>query len=176
MISGKKGVELSVNFIVGLVLAIVVFLGGLYLLKSLSTTSDNFLNQKFDSFNSQMEDIACSGNEYVCVGITEKSARQGQTAVYTLVILNAYDTTYTFNVTVEPRAGPGGPDNLLKLNFFPRAPDNNYSINPDESKKIPIALHSKAGAALGTYSFRVNVTDESRNLYGASQILYLVVT
>ncbi|MCX6710524.1 MAG: hypothetical protein NTZ02_00355, partial [Candidatus Woesearchaeota archaeon] len=69
MISGKKGVEISVNFIVGLVLAIVVFLGGLYLLKSLSTTSDNFLNQKFDSFNSQMEDIACSGNEYVCVGI-----------------------------------------------------------------------------------------------------------
>ncbi|MCX6710691.1 MAG: hypothetical protein NTZ02_01215, partial [Candidatus Woesearchaeota archaeon] len=94
------------------------------------------------------------------------------TAVYTLVILNSNLNTEIFNVTVEPRAGPG---DLLKLNFFPRAPDNNYSIKPDESKKIPIALHSKAGAALGTYSFRVNVTDESRNLYGASQILYLVV-
>lgn len=178
MARGKKGVELSVNFIVGLILAFAVFFAGIYLLRSITKESDNFLKQNAADFESQIEDLACTGNEYVCVGITEKQARRGETAVYTLAILNAYSepssAPRTFTVSVEPRIAPNGASGS-GVQFFPKA-DEKFEAGIDEVIKVPIALHPVKGTPIGTYSFKVDVYIEgSTEVYGASQILSLVV-
>jgi hypothetical protein len=175
MAHGKKGVELSVNFIIGLIIAFVVFFAGIYLLRSITRQSDDFLKQNAEDFESQIETLACDGNEYVCVGITEKTARRGETAVYTLAILNSYDSQKNFIVSVEPRIMPAGAS-ASAVQFFPRA-DEKFRAGIDEVIKVPVALHAVKGALSGTYSFRVNVTEEgSPDVYGAPQILYLIVT
>ncbi|MCX6710365.1 MAG: hypothetical protein NTV63_05455 [Candidatus Woesearchaeota archaeon] len=171
MISGKKGIELSVNFIVTLVLAIVVFGFGLYMARTLFSGSDNFLKMKSQSFESQLEAISCDGTEFVCVGSIQKKVKQGGIAVFTLSILNE-NKPKEFNVYVEPVSSEG------KIQYFK---NSTYSLGIGETVKVPIAIHPLKGSVLGTHAFKVTVNctnclyDGNEIGYGSPILIYPVV-
>ena len=179
----RRGIELSVNFIVILIMAVVVFGFGIYLMRQISGQSDTFLKMKSNDFMNQLDNIACEGSEFVCIGITEKDVKQGGIAVFTLNILNHYSEQKYFTVKIEALKIEALTPSDNKMQFLPPSSGETYEIDAGALKRIPIAVHPAKGTPLGTYQLKVNVSEPdttvsppSQKIYGSPMIIYVVVT
>ena len=66
----KKGIELSVNFLVVLILSIVIISFGIYLLTSVVGKASELSKMTQEDLNKRIETLQCSGN--VCFAVNYK--------------------------------------------------------------------------------------------------------
>ena len=192
----KKGIELSINFIVVFILAITLFGFGIRFAYMLLGGAEDLTKVAEDELDERIEDILCPGDERVCLGTRTRTLRRGSHAVFGVRVLNVLnvegDVEFVANVeldgvilkgeySITKYAEGGGtplvvlPESLLDLN--PTTGGRRESLANNEEKKFGILVDVPRGASAGKHVLTVTVTcthDVCTEDYGKDKI-YVVV-
>lgn len=185
----KKGLELSVNFIVMLILAVVVFGFGLYFIGKLFAETGEIQRELDRDTEKNIERMLDRG-EMAAFPITSKEIKHTEVAIFGLGVMNVNDAPTEFNVEIECTAAIDKREEEIKINgctpgawtfdydkftvnIFEIAP---FRLEKNEKKIIPIAIQVPKGKQDGTYGFTVTVKDGSGAIYGgAPKNIYVTV-
>ena len=99
----KKGFELSINFIVVLILSLVIFGFGLRFAYDLAKKATEIQRLSSEELDANIGELLCEGSDRVCVGIDRLELRQGKSGVFGVKIWNYGDETeFKVSVTQKP--------------------------------------------------------------------------
>ena len=192
----KKGFEISINFLVMLILAISIFSFGLIFVSNLFEQAA-FAKNEFSAETERQLEAALDRNERVAFPISSRNIVAGDSAIFGLGVINVLDHEETFTVTIECL---GGVD--IKGNDFDVAdgdpcateagkrwtvgyqPNGKYiyetfDLKELSKKTIPVVIQHPKEKPRGTYSFLATITYEEDNQVkeygGAPNSFYLEV-
>ena len=181
----KKGMELSINFIVILIISIVVFGFGIKILSGIFEGAKKMEDMTQEKINRHLIDIMCDSSERICVAPTRIEARPHDSGYFTIGILNTYDDETIFYIGVEQSSNDEIP--TIYEDYWLLGEDF-VKINPNEQKKIGLGVLIPGGTKKGTYVLNVYVCkgdsllscdkelhDDVNIGYGTTQKLYVVV-
>lgn len=176
--TNKKAIELSLNFIVILIISIVIFGFGIQFISKLSSQATELQEMTTAELDESIGNLVCEGSDRVCVGKDRKTIPKSKFGVFGLKIVNILDTQH-FVVTIS-RPSPGGytknnqgilNDNLLSNPKDPR----DILIEKNEEKTSGIGIQVPPNAESGTYIFNVEIKTASGKPYSQIQKLYVDV-
>ena len=158
----KKGVELSINFIVIIILSIIIFGFGVVFMRNLFSQANDLRDLTFEDIDARIGSLICEGSERVCIGFDRKTIKREEFGVFGLKILNILDTQ-DFTVTI------GHPADYLgfkkdkteiditnpKLTVYPDSRTVNIAKN--EEKELGIGVEVPTDAVSGTYILNVRI-------------------
>ncbi len=179
----KKGMELSINFIVILILSIVVFGFGIKILSGIFRNATEMGSMTQEEINRHLTDIMCDSSERICVAPTRIELRPYGSGYFTIGILNTYDYETTFYIGVKQSTNDEIP--TINGDYWILGEDF-VKINPNEQKKLGLGVLVPGGTKKGTYVLNVYVCkgdslsscdkDSPPDVrYGTTQKLYIVV-
>ena len=178
----KKAIQLSVNFLVILIIALSVFGMGIRLTFQLMTKAEEIRADVDESTQREIEEALTTG-EIVSIPINHKKTKVGKSIVFGLGIFNS-DNTQEFTVDMnfekafsnnrEDISDMVDEDEWILTNFGP------YEINKNENKVLglPVKAPRKSGGVRtisGTYIFKVIVNKEDGSRYGNVQKVYVEI-
>jgi len=177
----KKAFELSINFIVILIISIVIFGYGIKFVYDLMNQANEIKDITEKEINAQLENILCDSSERICIGTSTKEIRPNKVGVFTVGILNTGDRNQ-FYIDVKESDSEG-------IHYIGRTYwmlQNEVTIEPNEQKKVGIGVQVPGGADKGTYVLNVYICkgdslsscdkDSPPDVrYGTTQKLYVVV-
>ena len=142
----KKAVELSVNFLVVIILAIVIVGLSFYILFTVFGEASELGELTQEQLNERVENLQCDG--IVCMPLTSKILHRGQSHLFGMKILNT-GAKNDFIVKVIPFDEP-------TLNYVPQTP---YVINIDANQEEPVGIvvDVPKDASSGIYIFNIDV-------------------
>lgn len=173
----KGAIELSLNFLVVIIISIIIFGFGIRFISKLSSQADDLTKVTMSELDQRIGNLVCEGFDRVCIGIDTKTIKRTQFDVFGVKIINLLDSQ-NFDITVT-RPSPSGytkskkeiaSDNLI-LN--PKA--RSIFIEKNEEKVIGIGVQVPADAVSGTYIFDVNIQTQDGSQYSRIQKLYVIV-
>jgi len=172
MMRSKKGLELSINFMVILIMSIVIFVGGIY-----------FTNKFFNVANKQKQDIdqeteaqirnLLSDGAKVAVPFNKASLNKNEGHVFGVGIHNIHqgravfliNVTYDDKSAFDPRGNPIGA-NSTYMNQWLLFSNGNVSVDPNSDKNVAIyakvkgKINESSGPLKGEYAFNVCVYEK----------------
>ena len=146
----KKGFELSLSFIVILVIAITIFILGMRFIYNISSETTELEKITTDQLDNNFSDLACESNDRVCIGIIKKKIARGDFDVFGLKIINI-DTTTMFKVEVTPASAFDKNNEEITNNIDFKYNDNALEIGTKEEKIFGIGFDVTNDAKSGTY-------------------------
>lgn len=157
-IMNKKAMELSINFIVMLVLSIAVFSFGLVFLNNVFTQAGE-IKAQLDSDSEQRLMTLLDRGEMVAIPIQSKDVKAGGSIVFGLGVLSIEEGTTRFTVAINCTLALSPNDDEIpgacsKTWFISPKP---FDLTKNEKKLIPIAVQAPSGLPRGTYGFTVKV-------------------
>lgn len=176
----KGAIELSLNFIVILVISIIIFGFGVRFISKLSSQATELRDLTISELDEKIGNLICEGSERVCVGIDHKTIKRKEFDVFGVKIMNILNDK-NFEIKVSP-ATPMG----YKKDKTPITSSSPYLIvNPsqrdgifikqNEEKNIGIGIQVPAEAVSGTYILNIEIKKDDRALYVPVQKLYVDV-
>jgi len=160
----KKGFELSVNFIVILIISIVVFGFGLRFAYTMFSSAHETVAIFDEQMQKEVENSLYQGN-IVAIPVNQKEMRIRDTETFGLGILNQLGETKYFKVfidfatAVDEHGEVFSEDILNNVNVedwtFEESPV--YQLKDNEHKIMPLAFSVPLGTKKGTYVFNVGV-------------------
>ena len=190
----KKGIELSINFIVVFILAITIFGFGLRFAYTMLGGAEDLTKVAEDELDERIEEILCPGDARVCFGTSTRTLRRGTHDIFGVRVLNVLnvDAPVEFTVTVvqdgvilkgasppvieDYSPGPGG----VSLDILPvslLSTGRTETLANNEEKKFGILVDVPRGAEAGKHVLTVTVdcTDPACDPdYGRGK-LYVIV-
>ena len=173
----KKAIELSLNFIVILILSIIIFGFGIRFISKLSSQAIELQEVTTSELDERIGNLVCEGSDRVCVGIDRKTVRRTKFDVFGLKIINILDSQ-NFDIIVS-RPSPSGytknkqPIGTDGLIWNPKA--RSVFIEKNEEKNLGIGVQAPANAVSGTYIFDIKIQTAGGKPYSATQKLYVDV-
>lgn len=173
----KKAIELSMNFIVILIISIVIFGFGVRFISKLSSQATELQELTISELDERIGSLICEGSDRVCVGIDRKKIAAKKFDVFGLKIINIIDPQ-NFDVTVSRPAPSGYKKDKQEI------PSDNLVVNPksrsifigkNEEKIVGIGVQVPANAQPGTYIFNVRIQTADGQPYSQIQKLYVDV-
>ncbi len=154
----KKAIELSVNFLVIIILAIVIVGLSFYILFTVFGEASELGELTQEQLNERVENLQCDG--IVCMPLTSKTLYRGQSHLFGVKILNT-GAKGDFIVKVIHLDEP-------TLNYVPQT----YVINIDSNQEEPVGIivDVPKNASSGVYIFNIDVSDPSNTPYGRQQL------
>ena len=177
----KKAIELSLNFLVILIISIIIFGFGIRFISKLSSTATDLQDLTIGELDQRIGNLICEGSDRVCVGIDRKTIKRTKFDVFGLKIVNILDSQ-NFDVIVS-RPTPPSPSGYTKnkqeiptdnLIWSPRIRPSVF-IEKNEEKVLGIGVQVPADAVPGTYIFNVKIQTQIGEPYSAVQKLYVDV-
>jgi hypothetical protein len=177
MIKNKKGIELSINFIVILILSIAIFGFGIVFLRNMMEEVEDITKITEKDFENHMENLLCDSSEKMCIGTNRKEINRNRVGFFTLGIRNTYDEIKDFYIDVEEDEDFQSDSEIkVKLN-------NELRLEPNEHEQVGIAVGVPGGIEKGTYVLNVyacideysSCEEDSDKRYGTTQKIYVVV-
>jgi len=175
----KKGIELSINFMVMLILALVVFGFGVKFVADLFTQAEEIRLQLDKNTEAQIEALLDRGDRFV-IPIQTRDTEAGSVALFALGVLNI-DATNTFEAVIDCTAGIDLKDLPIKdpanqqpietsasgcdTWLIPKSPILLGSIVKNEKKKVSFGILPPKGTPRGIYLFKVVIL-EAGTQYG----------
>jgi len=154
----KRGIELGINFIVTLILAIVVLSFGIYFVRMIYERSAEMKLTLDQQTEMELERLMDSG-EKVSLYPARRTVDNGEMATFGLGVLNI-DNILQFKVKISPSSYNGISGGTDWIQTSERSNDFTLNIANNEKKKILIGV-VPAGDSGKTYVFNVDV------LYGS---------
>ncbi len=175
----KKAFELSINFIVILIISIVVFGFGIKFAYDIMHQADELSKITIKDIDDHLENIMCDSSERICLGISRRELRPNKVGFFTVGILNTHNERMDFYVDVKESDSEGIPQIGKKYWMLKKE----VTIEPNEQKKVGIAVQVPGGTKKGTYILNVYICSDEKiscekdsdNRYGTTQKLYVVV-
>lgn len=177
----KKAIELSLNFMVVLVISIVIFGFGIRFMSSLFSEADKLKDLTYEQIDKKISDIVCEGTEMVCISTDRKKIQRKNYGVFDIRILNVLDNPNFDAVVLTPSpvgySKNNNPINGPGLIAIPES--RSVTIEKNGEKKIGVGIEVPASAVSGTYIFNVKITNpesqDTDKLYVPLQKLYVDV-
>ena len=173
----KKAIELSLNFIVILIISIVIFGFGVMFIKKLSSQATDIQEITTGELDDRIGNLVCEGSDRVCLGIDRKTIRRTKFDVFGLKMINILESQ-SFDVIIS-RPTPSGytktkqeipSDDMI---WNPKA--RSVFIEKNEEKNLGIGVQVPADVVSGTYIFDVKIQTADGKPYSATQKLYVDV-
>lgn len=177
----KKSIELSLNFIVVILISLVMLGFGIKFISDLYTKANEFEKLSLENIDKKIGNIVCGSSERVCIGMEKKTIQRGSYDIFSIKILNILDSQeFLTNVYATEPIG-------YKNDATPIPPNVPLIINPEsrvdrikknEGKNIGIAIQVPKEAVSGTYIFNVEIEteiDEQVKPYSSVQKLLVEV-
>ena len=186
----KRGIELSVNFLVVLILSIAVIGFGIKFLYNLVGETQKLEQVSGEQLDARIESLICADEDKVCIGKDIKKIPRGKVG---LRILNTdfQDNTdgaaKVFTVKIEKcqhSTGSSksecetGPSATKKINTLPQWPfgTRKIPVKFKEEAKIAIGAEVPKDAVSGTYIIDVNVyAPDETTKYVSTKKIYVEV-
>jgi len=162
----KKAIELSMNFLVILVLSLVIFGLSISFILNIYGKAKGLQARTFEDLDRQIGFLRC-GTEQVCIGDKSKEVRRGDFVVYGIRVLNIYKDRTKFRVSIKPNNDVnadadsqfGTPGHLLLL--LPSEDTARLEfLDPDKSRDFALGVEVETSLASGTYVVDVFVAYE----------------
>lgn len=171
----KKSIELSLNFLVIIIISIVIFGFGVYFISRLSSEATELTQLTTSELDSKIEGLICEGFDRVCVVNERKVIRKKEFGVFGVKVLNILQDQ-TFDIEVKPSNPLGyrkdkSPITDPPLTVHPAV--RTISIDKNEERDLAIGVQVPPNAVVGTYILNVEIKSQDGKLY--SQILKLYV-
>ena len=175
--TNKKAIELSLNFIVILIISLVIFGFGINFISRLSSQATELQDLTINDLDERIGNLVCESSERVCIGIDRKTIKRSNFGVFGLKIVNILDTQ-NFDIVVS-RPVPSGytknnagisNDNLV---WTPKS--RSVVIEKNEEKNLGIGIQVPSNAEPGTYIFNVEIKTAGGKPYSQIQKLYVDV-
>ncbi len=178
MAMNKRGFELSLNFLVTLLIAIVIFGFGVKFVYQLSSQAIELKDITSKELDARVADLLCTSSQKICIGTDKKSIQKGKVDVFGIKILNVGDKqNFVIRVT---RPAPSGytlqnqPIAVDELKW--KHNDEIQTFERNEERKFGIGIEVPKTAGSGTYIFNVRVHKASDGVpYTSIQKLYVRV-
>ena len=179
----KKGaIELSVNFLVIIIISIVIFGFGVYFISKLSATATDLTQMTVSELDQKIASLVCEGFDRVCIGTEKKVIQKKKFDVFGIKIFNVMPTQ-NFDIIVST------PSDKLGIKFdktdIPLPPastplivnptSRSVNIGQNEEKNIGIGVQVPPNAIPGTYILNVEIKSQNGNQYTPTQKLYVEV-
>ncbi len=174
---GRKAMELSLNFIVILIISIVIFGFGIKFISTLSSKATELHELTLEDLDEKIGSLACEGSERVCVSTDGKTIQKADFDFFGVKIINILDSQ-EFDITVS-RPSPSGytktKADIMSDGLVAKPQSRAVFIGKNEEKDIGIGIEVPANAVSGTYIFNVNIRAQDGNPYSNVQKLYVNV-
>ncbi len=162
----RKGMELSVNFIVTFILAIVLFGMGLIFARSIMTGGTELTEETYERFDQQIGQLVCSRGESICLSTDSRAIERGKVDVFPVTIKNQFPDEAVFKMAVSlVRAFDSNndpiPDTEWDIGLLYN--EDEFSLDPGDSDTVPVLVSPQKGTTAGKYSFNVNVQSRDPN-------------
>ena len=173
----KKGIELSINFVVMLIIAIVIFGFGIRFIYTLSSNAIDLKDISSRELDARVADLLCSSAQKICIGTDKKVIQKGKFDVFGIKVLNVGDAQ-----DLEIQISRPTPSAYTKQNApisndgLSWAPENRVdSFERNEERNFGIGIQVPSSAVAGTYIFDVLVLKSNGEQYTTTQKLYVEV-
>jgi len=178
----KKGVELGINFIVILILAIAVFILGLGFIFSTLNNVENLLKKFEPQINSQLEEKIANG-EIVAIYPSTLELRRGQKAAFGVAVFNEQGTAKDFQIEpavagIDPPEATISPGTYVKLRWAGSTAGNMAdagTIQPNQYNTRLFLVTVNSDAPSGTYIIDVIVFSGAASPYGGIKKVWVTV-
>jgi hypothetical protein len=184
ILKNKKGIELSINFVVMLIIALVVFGMGIVLFTRFFQEAENIRTNLDDQTRRKLESQMMSSSEKMVVYPTSLTIRKGKGDVVGVGILNVGDTE-KFTVLSEYKTCYDSYGNDLNtgclvngedpLGLLQTAREVNIPQNKREIASVPIKVLSGAASAKYSVLITVEQIDPSGNIDIGKNLVYINV-
>ena len=173
----KKSIELSLNFLVIIIISIVMFGLGVRFISKLSSQATELKDLTIAELDQKIGDLLCEGSERVCVGIDRKTIKRTKFDVFGLNVINILDSQ-NFDIIVS-RPSPSGYTKDKK-----DIPSDNLVVNPvtrsifiekNGEADLGIGIQVPADAVSGAYIFNIQILTQDGRQYSSIQKLYVDV-
>ena len=179
----KKAIELSVNFLVILIIALSVFGMGIRMTFQLMTKAEEIRADVDASTQREIEEALTTG-EIVSIPINHKKTKVGKSVVFGLGMFNSESTqSFTVNMEFEKAFNNKKEDisDIVEESEWIQTSFGPYKIDKNENKVLglPIRVPRKTNIGKtphGTYIFKVEVSKEDGSRYGNLQKAYVEVS
>ncbi|MBL7054691.1 hypothetical protein ISS05_02950 [Candidatus Woesearchaeota archaeon] len=163
----KKAIELSINFLVILVISLTIFGFGIKFLYDLFQGANDLEDLTFEDIDNQIAELMCGGNERVCLPNNHLTIKRGEFEPVGMKIINMIDTSTstTFSVTVTHGSfidenGVSTQGTFTNVDCVPSCSSGTArteSIKNNEERDFGVGINVETGAVSGTYIFDVKV-------------------
>lgn len=170
ILTNKKGFELSINFVVMLIITLIVFGGCMAIAYKLLNSVNNIKTKMDKQTEDRLESMITSSNEEVIIAFNKKEVHAGEAAVFGLGITNiniGATKNFSVNITRSIKVFADGHteefDDLgwiyIKQSDIGEIRNNNHQI-------VSLVIVPPDNAAPGvTYVFDVKVTYKNNSDY-----------
>ena len=173
----KKGFELSINFIVVIVLAIVVFGLGIFMLNRFLGGASEIKMELDERTDTQLSNLLQAGNKVV-IPFNSATIPRGDYHVFGLGILNSEQES-NFNVVIDlSRALDKNDIQMARdpdIEPWLRYDKQTFKLSRSEQRKDVIRVDAPRDAASGTYILNVNVYRNGEIYGGIVKKIYITV-
>lgn len=188
----KRGIELSINFIVVLIITLVIFGFGVRFISTLFTQAKELKDISVNELDQKIEDLVCDNADRVCTGIGKKTIQRNSLDVFGIKIFNIGDNpAFTIDVTTPVDASYTPPQEYLGFDKNNQkiliSPDSDgfhgliiypqhreIQIEKNTETKIGLGVQVPKNAVVGTYILNARIQNGGAD-YGSIQKLYVVV-
>lgn len=175
----KKGIELSLNFLVTIIIAFTIFMLGVRFIYTLASEATELESMTTDELDTQIGQLLCDSTDRVCIGIDKETIQKGKFDVFGIKVININPGS-NFEMQITPAGhiknnGPIIPVEQGKLKLKYRQA---FFINRNEEESLGVGVEVSKDAESGTYILDVEVKqiiDEGAVPYGGLHKLYVDV-
>lgn len=174
---GKKAIELSLNFIIIIIISIIIFGFGVRFISKLSSQAIELQEVTTSELDERIGNLVCEGSDRVCIGIDRKTVRRVKFDVFGLKIINILESQ-NFDIIVSRPIPSGYTKNKQAIendNLIWNPKVRSVFIEKNEEKNLGIGVQVPANAVSGTYIFDVKIQTADGKPYSATQKLYVDV-
>ncbi|MDP6265944.1 MAG: hypothetical protein QF584_04180 [Candidatus Woesearchaeota archaeon] len=165
----KKAIELSLNFLVTVIIAVAILVLGVKFINDIAGEATELESLTTDQLDKKITELNCESTDRVCIGISKKTIPKGEFDVFGIKIINILEKQ-EFNINVKAakliknNEEITDPINLNKIKLKYR---NNLFIGKNEEESIGVGVEVPKDTASGTYIFDVKVQqyDELYKIY-----------
>jgi len=157
--NNKKGIELSINFLVIIIMSLLVFFFGARFIYNLGSQATELQEMTVDELDRKIGNLVCEGSEKVCLGFDKKTVKRGELGIFGLRIINILDSQ-NFDVIVS-RPTPSGytkkGEDITTDSLTVRPESRSVFIKKNEEKNLAIGVEVPKDARSGTHIFDVKI-------------------
>ncbi|HII69137.1 TPA: hypothetical protein HA270_04630 [Candidatus Woesearchaeota archaeon] len=163
----KAAIELSVNFLVIILISIAVFGMGIWFTQKIFAGATKQQETYYQQFEDQLDDLSCGNYDRVCIGKDTKRIDNSRAAVFWLRTLNVLGDEMNYKISVVfSQAFDDSNEICLDANVPPLLAcgtwlisynENEITLPNNEDDKNVIVIVAPKDAPKGTYIFNVNV-------------------
>jgi hypothetical protein len=157
----KAAIELSLNFIVFIIIAIAILILGIFIFTQIFGEGKEITGKVSEDVEARLNTLLITGNEKTIIPGTFKTVGKGDIATFALGIknkdcANQFRIRTNFDIAVDSNNVQQNVESGKIATWY--FGESSYDIEQNDRKIVPILIRPDAGAVSGwTYSFDIEV-------------------